>query len=412
MSAIAFAHTDIQSSLPSNGAIMKRAPEAIELYFGGVVQLIKIELKAANGESVNLTLPKEPELTKHFRIPLPDLKVSAYKVNWVSAGSDGHKIKGKFGFKYVGNNEVAGRIPNDDQEITTSNISAWVVGIVVNKLLIYIALAMTVGGLAAMFTLTHYKDRQIPFINYLPLGCLLGLVTVSLGFLLQVGSFAEEGITGMWNKDFAEILWNSGVGKSYKLQIIGWLLISLMIFMMWLKPAFTHLFSVLSLIGTLIISASFTLSGHTTEAPLWVRVALAFHVSAAMWWLGSLYPLRCACNVLAISNLQLLMIDFGKQAMFLVCLLVAGGIGISYHLEGSFSNLLQTGHGNLLLLKLVIVAIIVFIAAMHKFRYVSTLNTEESIKVLQRSITKEMWVGFSILLLTAVLSSVSGPVHN
>ena len=411
-SAAASAHTGLQSSSPKNGAVLKQAPEMIELTFKGAVQLMQLELKAANGELVNLELPTTSEPTQHFSIPLPSLKTSTYKANWVSAGADGHKIKGKFGFKYVGNSASTGSVTDDNAAMNDTSISGWVVAIILNKLLIYIALAMTVGGLAAMFTLSRYNDRQIPFIRYLPMGCLLGFITVTISFFLQVGSFAEEGILGMFNADYADILWSSGVGQSYKLQLIGWCLIVLMMIMMWLKPVSTDLFATLSLIGAFMIATSFTLTGHTAEAPIWVRIALVLHVVVAMWWIGSLYPLRCACDVLGVQNLQSLMVNFGKQAMYLVGLLVVAGVVISYHLEGSFSNLIDTGHGNLLLLKLGTVALILSIAALHKFAYVPSLSNGKSTATLKRSITKEMWIGFVILVITAIMSGVTGPAYG
>jgi putative copper resistance protein D len=106
------------------------------------------------------------------------------------------------------------------------------------------------------------------------------------------------------------------------------------------------------------------------------------------------------------------MVEFGKQAMFIVGLLVIAGGIISYHLEGSFSNLLDTGHGNLLLLKIGTVAAILAIAALHKFAYVPALSNGKSTAALKRSITIEMCIGFLILVITAVMSSVTGPAYG
>lgn len=412
LSAAASAHTGIQSSLPKNGAVLKQSPKVIDLRFRGLVRLIRLELKDAEGESINLALPTAAEPSKDFSILLPDLKPSTYQVNWVSAGADGHKINGKFGFKYTDNNVAANGSSTDHQNVSQSNFSVWILATILIKLLIYIAFAMTVGGLAGMFTLSRYRDRQIPFIHYLPLGCLLGLIAVSVRFFLQVGSFAELGLAGMWNSDYAEILWHSGVGQSYRWQLMGWCLIVFMMLMIWLKPALTHLFTTLSFIGVLMIGASFTLTGHTADAPIWVRVALSLHVVMAMWWIGSLYPLRSACDVLNIPNLKSLMVEFGELAMFLVSLLVVAGIGVAYHLEGSFSNLIDTGHGNILLLKFGTVIAMLLIAALHKLHLAPSLATLESAKSLKRSITKEMWIGFVILLLTAVMSTVTGPAFG
>jgi len=106
------------------------------------------------------------------------------------------------------------------------------------------------------------------------------------------------------------------------------------------------------------------------------------------------------------------MVEFSQQAMYLVGLLVIAGVGISYHLEGSFSNLLFTGHGNLLLLKLATVAAILGLAAYHKFRLVPQLTNRRAVFDLKRSITIEMGIGFLILLVTAVMSTATGPAYG
>lgn len=412
LSSSVLAHTGLQSSSPSNGDALKQAPEVIDLNFKGPVKLLSVEIKDTDGNLIDLPPLSESEPNQNFTLPLPDLATSAYQVNWVAAGADGHKIKGKFAFKYVGANGAVSEDATTDEAFSAAGISVWALGTLLNKILLYIALAMTVGGLSAIFTLSGYGDRTPPFVRYLLLGCLLGVVAASLGFFLQVGSFSEAGFAGMWSHDYMPILWDSGAGQSYRLQLIGWLLVAILLSFIWSKPHIHPIFSSLAFIGVFVIAASFTLTGHTAEAPIWVRIALVLHVVTAMWWIGSLYPLRCACNVLKTHDLQSLMVEFGQQAMILVGLLVAVGVGVAYHLEGSFSNLLFTGHGNLLLLKLASVAAILFIAAKHKWHLVPHLTSDQAAQALKRSITIEMIIGFVILLVTAALSSLTGPAYG
>ena len=409
LSSSVLAHTGIQSSSPSNGEKLSQAPETIDLSFKGLVRLLKIEVKDSTGDSIDIPLEPDAEPSKDFSLPLPDIKASAYQVNWTIAGADGHKIKGRFAFKYLGPDGVADEATIAGQALTGSSLSGWALSTLLNKLLLYIALAMTVGGLAAMFTLSGYKAFQNSFITYLLPGCILGVFAASLGFFLQVGSFAEMGVAGMWNHDYLPILWDSGAGQSYRLQLLGWLLVMTSAAIIWAKPHISPIISAIAFIGVLIITTSFTLTGHTAETPLWVRIALILHVVTAMWWIGSLYPLRRACDVLPTSNLKSLMIEFAQQAMVLVGLLALAGVGVAYHLEGSFSNLFFTGHGNTLLLKLASVALILFIAARHKFRLVPNLTSNQAAQTLKHSITIEMLIGFIILLITAVLSSLVGP---
>ena len=253
LSSSVLAHTGIQSSSPSNGAKLSQPPETIDLSFKGLVRLLKVEVKDSTGDSIDIPLEPDAEPSKDFSLPLPDIKASAYQVNWTIAGADGHKIKGKFAFKYLGPNGVADETDTTDQAFSESILSGWVLSTILNKLLLYIALAMTVGGLAAMFTLSGYKAFQNSFITYLLPGCLLGLFAASLGFFLQVGSFAEMGIAGMWNLDYLPILWDSGAGQSYRLQLLGWLLVMTSAAIIWAKPHISPIISAIAFIGVLII---------------------------------------------------------------------------------------------------------------------------------------------------------------
>jgi len=47
LSTVANAHTGIKSTFPQNGAKLEQAPEAIELNFKGVVQLMQLQLKTS-----------------------------------------------------------------------------------------------------------------------------------------------------------------------------------------------------------------------------------------------------------------------------------------------------------------------------------------------------------------------------
>ena len=68
---------------------------------------------------------------------------------------------------------------------------------------------MSLGGVSAMLTMQNYKPHSMPFIQYAIFGALLGIVVASIDFFLQVGSFVEEGLAGMWNKTYICLLYTS-----------------------------------------------------------------------------------------------------------------------------------------------------------------------------------------------------------
>ena len=292
-----------------------------------------------------------------------------------------------------------------------SDFSPWLTAIFLSKLLLYIAFAMSVGGVSATLMLQRYRPQHQPFLGYTLWGILLGLAFASLDFLLQVGSFSESGLAGMWDQTYIEILWQSGAGMSYKLRLTGWLGLLMLLIAMRFNSALTKPLALIYLGTSLLIAASFTSIGHTAEQVIWVRLALVLHIFIAMWWVGFLYPLRSWCGEFPTNTLQLLMHEFGKQASILVVLLLLAGAGISYVLEGSFKSLFSSAHGNILLLKLGVVAGILALAAYHKTRLVPAVIDKKSALALQLSISIEMGIALLILIITAALSTLVGPSH-
>lgn len=292
-----------------------------------------------------------------------------------------------------------------------SEFSPWLMPIFVSKLLLYIAFAMSMGGVSAMLTIQGFKPHSMQFISYATWGAVLGLVIASTDFLLQVGSFAEEGLTGMWDKTYIEILWQSGVGTSYQLRLLGWGVVLLLLLGLRLHSGLAKPISTICLVFSVAVASSFTYIGHTAEQALWVRLALVLHIIVAMWWVGMLYPLRHWCTEFPSNTVKLFMHEFGIRASYLVGLLLVAGIAISYILEGSFINLINSLHGNVLLLKIASVAAILALAALHKLRLVPSLDDDISVLKLKRSISLEMGIALLILIITAVLSTLVGPSH-
>ena len=127
------------------------------------------------------------------------------------------------------------------------------------------------------------------------------------------------------------------------------------------------------------------------------------------WWIGSLFPLWFSCKLLPPSALYQLMNLFGQVAMVMVGLLIVCGTSLLFLFFSTPMELLTTTYGQAILLKLVFVGCILLIAAYHKFYLVEALKKEDFCLKLQHSIKNEMKVGFCILLITGILSSVLGP---
>jgi putative copper resistance protein D len=102
---------------------------------------------------------------------------------------------------------------------------------------------------------------------------------------------------------------------------------------------------------------------------------------------------------------------FGKQASVMVSLLLIAGLLLAIQLVGGLDALLFTNYGQTILVKLLLVICVMKIAATHKLKLVPQLKNSDGRKTLSKSISIEMFVAIAILSVTAVLTSIVGPVN-
>lgn len=287
--------------------------------------------------------------------------------------------------------------------------SPWMVAIVLNKYLLYLAIA---AGAGSVFMLTQAQASLLnPFSwRYGVYSSVLGLVLAIVDFFLQVGLFADAGLVGLADSNYIAMIWDSPLGWQFVFRVLGFLLMLLVIGWSWKQGQALRwqglLASILAL--TLLCFAGLH-AGHTVEHATWVHWALSFHFVIGLWWMGCLWPLALSCQGLEPVRLQQLMQSFGIIAGWLVPILLMAGLGLAYTLTGTLEHLFTSTHGQLLLAKMILVGGLLGSAAYHKLKLVPQLTEPHRPQALQRSIYRELGLGLAVLLLTAVLSSMVGP---
>jgi putative copper export protein len=102
---------------------------------------------------------------------------------------------------------------------------------------------------------------------------------------------------------------------------------------------------------------------------------------------------------------------FGAAAIFVVAGLMAAGVTLLWMLLGDVTELWRSAYGRYLMLKLAFVACLLCLAAFNKLRLTPRLRAGDprALRSLCTSIRLEMWVGVSILAVTATVTTVLGP---
>jgi putative copper resistance protein D len=288
------------------------------------------------------------------------------------------------------------------------------IAILVSKWVIYLSVAAVIGGTLMQYLIRDQLGHRPLIAKYIATGAVMGLLAVSINYAAQVGAFAESGLMGMFDPQMNAFLWPTQVGKTVFWRLIGFGLMLLASAILLYKNSTIRYFAVaLTLISSLIIATTFTFIGHSAELGLIAQSLILIHVLVIGSWLGAFYPLWQLCNIDDSPAIKTIMDKFGHVGSVIVFFVMLSGIGMLWMVFDSPNELLSSDYGNAITIKLSLVSIILLIAALHKFILVPQLGIATKIhakRKLQKSIALEALVAVLILVTTAVLSSVLGPV--
>ncbi|KJY97154.1 copper resistance D family protein [Pseudoalteromonas ruthenica] len=234
---------------------------------------------------------------------------------------------------------------------------------------------------------------------------LLLLLASLLYFFLKVGSFTAEGFAGMVDSTYMQFIWAGPVGLFIQLQVtvaVVWIIYSVV--------KVTSIQWMLYVVAVGLMGWSFLSIGHGSDALWWGKLALLTHLLVAWVWFGSLNSLRKLATSVSLDKAKLIMERFGGHMSAAVLILLIAGVVMYRSATGQWlPELPLTSYDTVLLAKLVFVALIFLVAALHKLKLVPQLNNESAAKRLKQSITVEMVLAVTIFILASALSSAFSP---
>lgn len=165
--------------------------------------------------------------------------------------------------------------------------------------------------------------------------------------------------------------------------------------------------SYLRILFTGLIPLSFIIVGHSTKNGLMTQALIYIHLIGISYWIGSFLPL---INIIKRNNqteLYSIANKFGQFAVLYIFLLLAAGSSFSYIILGDIRLLLTSNYGNILLIKMLVVAALLGFGALNKYRIVPKIleDPHASSKKLWRSINIEIIFALIIFLLTSILTT-------
>jgi len=407
----ASAHAGVVTTDPTDGSVSARAPSQVSVTFTEPVSLSAggFVVRDGRGQRVDdgAASARGNVVSTGLRADLPDgTYVATYRV----LSADGHPVSGSFLFG-VGTAEL------DRSLAGSGGDGLWdVVGDVARGLLLLAAL--TAAGVAFFLRFVHDggedRWRLVPFVR---IGTMVAFLAAIGAVIAQAALLTGRGAGAATDTDVLRQVLSGALGLSLAVLLVGLAVVHLST-----DVGSTVVARVLALYGGLAVTISFALWGHATRfAPAWLLMSTdAVHATAAAVWLGGLVGLWL---VLAgrgpdeTASSAWIVGRFSALALWTVIALVIAGTALTVvGSDASWSALVSTTWGRLILTKAAITLLVVAIAAWNRRVLVPSFvgatgdapaDRDRDRRRLLRTVKVEALALVVILVLTGVVTNVT-----
>lgn len=436
---IAAAHNSLAASTPSDGASVDAAPTSVSLVFAKSVPLDTLSLQmidSGGGRADLTTFSYGPAGDTEVIAALPPLAAGVVTFRWALVGADGHRLTGRFSFTVTASADAAQpttiapvpltAAPNPDAAATsiptpadgpevaappsvefaepyvTGDVTRWLL-----RMVSYFAMIVIVGVMAAvMFVWSDiWGDTVLPRIvshAHIVVGvlALIQLLVVASDIAGKAPWAAFDGLGGAFKTD---------AGRAFAFRLV---LVALLWFVLFAArfadESQRWLFA--SIVAPLLL-ATWSFAGHS-KSMRWALIGVPLdvaHFAAAGAWIGGLAVVGLvAVRFASTDDLVVIVPRFGRVAAVSVAILAVTGVLQTIRLEGSPFRVFEVAHGRWLVLKLVILAAMLWIADINRKRvgrrFASTERiTARATHMLSRAMGTELTVGAAIMIITAIM---------
>ena len=444
--ARAWAHAHLKRSEPAAGSRITSSPQVIRLWFSERPELSVtfISMKDANGKEFALGSPQNDggdPLTVSVRVSQP-LPAGRYTVAWRAAASDGHPSHGTFGFVVL---TTAAPPPNGPMpqvgtatdtiasgNATTASLTRGENGEeadAASSMSNSLARTFSFVGLLVLIGVIVFRNLVVPRARGIDshlkeqLESRAAALGLAASVLVILSAFARiflesemmSAIPGMQAMSMTDMTMHTRWGFALRLEL-GAALVALVCFALaarrlrgaWLVAS----------IAAIVLAVTPALAGHAAASPRFTSLMITsdfLHILGGASWVGNLLCVMLIGVPIALTlegaerwqAVASLVNAFSPIALVSAAVVGASGVIASWvHLE-HLSALWRTAYGQVLLLKLALVATTLMIGAYNFRRVQPQLVNESGSAHLRRSAALELSVGFLILLVTGFLTGIS-----
>ena len=284
----------------------------------------------------------------------------------------------------------------------------WEAAAVLSKALLYAATFVAAGGVffrstcGALLTVADWRRVEV-IIGSASLGVvILGGLRVPLLAAQLSGTAA-----GIIDPAMLGMVLDSAEGRALLVRVVGVVFAAVAL-------SGPQRAAWLALPGAAMAAMSFAMAGHVQAMPNPSVAATleSVHLLCVAFWLGALTPLWCIGRYDEQGErFARVARRVGHMALVVVAILLMAGVALLWMMLGHAEPNWSSGYVRLMCVKLSFALVLLSLAALNKLRLTPGLLAGERLAAgrLMRSIRAEMALGGGILLVTALLTTLTGP---
>ncbi|MEU9454703.1 copper resistance protein CopC [Streptomyces sp. NPDC048277] len=386
----ASAHAALTGSDPAQGVVVPKAPDQVSLTFSENVSMNDNSLRVLDpkGKRVDAGKPTNLSGTTYAVQLKSGLGTGTYTVAYQVVSADSHPVSGAYTFSVGSPSKTVASVGD---QAAGGGVVGWLYGF--GRYMSYAGYIVLVGG-AAFVLACWQRGSGVRAMQRLVVGGWLTLTAATLWLLLLRGSYTTSGSVGdIFDLNLLGQVLQTKTGAALVSRLL--LLAAAALFIAVLFGAYDKredgeekrdLTFGLAIGGTVVaagLAASWAMAEHASTG-LQPGIAMpvdVIHLLAVATWLGGLTALLVALyRAPADTPVESTAVQrFSRVAFGSVLALVATGVYQSWRQLGSWSAFTDTAYGQLLLVKIGLVALMVGIASISRRwtgRLVDTAVTE------------------------------------
>ncbi|MEO5817931.1 MAG: copper resistance protein CopC [Gemmatimonadaceae bacterium] len=432
--AIAWAHAHLKKSDPAAKSTLATTPREIRLWFTEQPELSFTTVTLTDSAGVAIPLgpvEMDPDGPMAVRLPVTTtLGGGLYTVSWKTAAADGHPSTGTFTFR-VAAAAAAPMAPTPEPVVvaptTPSSVqtapaaskepSALTPAFIIVRAISFAMLLSVIG--AAAFRFVVLPRAGLDYASMGEVASRTATYAVGASALLMLAALAKlyletrmlSGNAAVDAEHLRTMTMSTSWGAAWRVQMlsavaafVGFVLARRRIAAGWWLAG----------LASLALALTSALGGHAESSEQLRTLAVAddgLHIFAAAGWLGSLLWLVIAAvgPGRSASRVASLVHAFSPAALVFATIVALTGVVSAWLRLGALSALWTSGYGQVLLVKLALLAALAAVG-FHNWRRVRpTLGTNEASARLERSAKLELGVGLLIIVVTAILVATPTP---